>query len=218
MNRPRLIIAVVIGVIIVGILAYFLLNQQNKSVVTVPQNNTSTSRNTPPRITIQPAEKDGELNQKIGLVVAVSNDDQYKVNGILRVDELQKVLKRFSLYGRNYSYEREGNTNGKPLQRIIAHLVTDQSLVLREYDLGEGGGLVYREGMTITPGTFDVWVYIDPTIIQKEQPKAERLFLGGLIISAYVKANNIKELTAAQKTYIKGIIDEASKVTTIDIL
>lgn len=82
-------------------------------------------------------------------------------------EELLKILESWGVYGKDYgiTYGAMGNTEGKPLETIVIHLV-DQPQGTNAFGRDKTKEGIYSSSLTtISPGRFDINIYISKDII-----------------------------------------------------
>lgn len=119
--------------------------------------------------------------------------------------ELLSLLSSWSIYNRNYEYPNEGSTKKKPLKLVFLHLVTDSRYISKTY-IDESKEIL-QTGLTISPGIFDVFLYVNPEIITKDIKRSNQIVNMELLSRFYFLAfsNNETLINSKNKAELGSI-------------
>lgn len=73
---------------------------------------------------------------------------------------LVSLIRGWGIFGKSYYSATEGNTNKKPLEKIVIHFTDKPQYLLPYYD--DADELIFTSGIKMSDSQFDLFVYINP--------------------------------------------------------
>lgn len=191
------IVAIVILVLIIFLVVIYLNSsifpkQQEESL---NQQGSAGSQKTPPVAQLDKRAEDISVKSEVsGYRVELSNKK-----------ELLSLLSAWSIYNRNYDYPNEGSTKKSPLKLIFLHLVTDSRYISKTY-IDESKEIL-QTGLTISPGIFDVFLYVNPEILTGDIKRSNEIINMELLSRFYFLAfsNNETLINSKNKAELGSI-------------
>ena len=117
--------------------------------------------------------------------------------------ELLELLESWGVYGKEYgvTYGATGDTQGKPLEKIVIHLVNEEQGT-NAFGTGQTKESIYSSSLTeISPGRFDINIYISSSIIDgKDSNIIPSIAIRATFLSSIYKIiNSYKDVSESQK-------------------
>lgn len=187
-------VAGILILVVIIVVIYLRSNFSTKMKTGVPSPTKNLTNSTP----VYPSST--ALDKRAEDISIKSEAGGYTVE-LLNKKDLISLLSSWNIYNRNYDYPNEGSTKNTPLKLIFLHLVTDSRYISKTYI--DDSKEILQTGLTISPGIFDVFLYVNPEILTGDIKRSNKIINMELLSRFYFLAFSNNETLINSKNKVE---------------
>lgn len=181
------ILVIVVIVIVLGALNYFGVFSISKVIPPLgflPQSSD----------VLQKIQDVPSLNQiKGGVGIEIEKEDEFK-----------ELIESWGVFNKKYNDNPlQGETNETPVRKITVGV---SDVMFNTYRVYENTTLMTTTGLTITPGVFDLHVYVAQDLSSRSKEEIEKYIQESVVTALYSKGKNLDPEDEKVKEQIQGVI------------